>query len=412
MHAKVIIPLFALGFQFINPCSPQNRPTRVPTDTDTIYDVQVVCIDTTGKPRTHDAEGEFEAAERAVITAAIESEVSQVLVGEGDSVIEGDPLIMLSGADLQNRIDLVKAEQKEVDARLKKAQSELKLLGKDEDKPMSIEDAKFLDEEDTTAPPPEPKNYGPAEPAQKTGTLREFIDVLSAMSERLAKKIEILEKQISDLTQKSPVKGIVTKVYVAATNKVDEKSALLDIVKTDPMSVVFSLPEDVANFVDKHSTVSVSLVDAPKITGEGTVYFIDPNLDNIKKTITIKAHVSNTGNEIKGGQKAKVTVSTRKIDEKKFLPKTALIFEKKKVYVYYVETNQARQKEVQVVGKEDDKGRFEIMTDLTSDDPVIVKKPEALLNGAFVKIMPEKENGCGQTVGDETASDTSTGTEE
>lgn len=67
---------------------------------------------------------------------------------------------------------------------------------------------------------------------------------------------------------------------------------------------------------------------------------------------------------------------------------------------------------MQVVGKEDDKGRFEIMTDLTSDDPVIVKKPEALLNGAFVKIMPEKENGCGQTVGDETASDTSTGTEE
>lgn len=394
MQVKVLLPLLALSFQFINPCSPQNKPTRTPTETDTIHDVQITCLDIVGKPRTHEAEGLFEPSEKAVITASVTSEVTQVLVGEGDAVAEGDPVVMLSGADLQLRADLLRAQQKEIDARLKKSQADLKSLGKVEDRPVSNEETKFLDEEDYATPPPEPKQYGPAETSKKPSTLNELVDVLAAMSERYAKKVEILDKQLLDLTQKSPVKGIVVKVHASAKNHVDERTALVEIAQTDPMSVVFQLPEDVANFVDKHSTVTVTLVDAPKITGEGNVFFIDPNVDQSKRTITIKAHVANLKNDIKGGQKATVVVATRKVDEHKMVSKKALVFDKKKIYLYFVEVNQARMHEVKTTGKEDPKGRVEVMTDLTSDDPIIINKPETLMNGAFVRIVGEKNAVC------------------
>lgn len=398
MQAKILLPLLALSFQFINPCSPQNKPTRTPSETDTVYDVKVTCLDIVGVPRTHDVSGEFEPSEVAVVTASVTSEVTQVLVEVGDTVVENDPVVMLSGADLQTKLDLLKAQSKEIDARLKKAQGDFKSLGKVEDRPVTVDEAKFLDEEDFATPPPEPKQYGPAEETKKPNTLRELVDVLTAMSERYAKKVEVLEKQLADLTQKSPVNGIVTKVHASAKNHVDERTALLEISRTDPMSVVFALPEDVASFVDKHSTVTVSVVDEPRIAVDGTVYFIDPNIDTTHKTITMKAHVTNPKNLIKGGQKANVIVSTRKVDESKFVDKKALVFEKKKVLLYYVEMNQARVREIRAVGKEDKKGRMEVEVDLSNEDPIILDKPEGLMNGSFVKILPEYAKACDRGV--------------
>jgi multidrug efflux pump subunit AcrA (membrane-fusion protein) len=391
VHPKSLIAIMAIAFQIANPCSEKNKPQmREPGATDPVYEVEVVYPEHSATPRTHTVDGQFEASEVVYVTAGFAGEVSQVLVNEGDTVAENDPVVILSNADLNDTLDLARARLKEVDAHLKKALSSLRALG-DDDRPVTTEETRFLDDEDTLNVPPPPKNYGPADDSdKKPSTLRELIATLEATSERLGKQIEVMEKKLLGLTHTSPVGGVVVKKHVAEKTKVAEQNSMLEIAKTDPMSVVFKLPDDVASFVDKHSTVKVTPVDAPDVNAEGTVYFIDPNVNTLTRTIEIKAHVVNDQGLIKGGQKAKVVVATRKIDQIMALPKKTLVYENKKMFLYIVDGSQARLREVKV-GKDLGTGQIEVISSLTVDDAIIVNRPAALKNGSFVKIKEGAE---------------------
>lgn len=393
MHARPLIAIIALAFQLANPCSEKNKPqVREPGETDPVYEVEVVYPENSATPRTHLVDGQFEASEVTYITAGYAGDVSQVLVNEGDTVAENDPLVILSNSDLNDALDLARARQKEVDAHLKKAQSSLRALGED-DRPVTVEETRFLDDDDLNVTPPPPKPYGSADDTnKKPNTLRELIATLEASSERLGKQIEILEKKLLNMTHNSPVSGIVIKKHVAEKTKVAEQNNMMEIARTNPMSVVFKLPEDVASFVDKHSTVKVSPVDAPDVSGEGTVYFIDPNVNTLTRTIEMKAHVANDKGLIKGGQKAKVEVATRKIDQIMSLPKKTLVYENKKMFLAIVDGNQARLREVKV-GKDLGQGNIEVISNLSVDDAIIVNRPAGLKNGSFVKI----KEGAGKT---------------
>lgn len=386
MISKYLVwPLLGLSFSFVNPCTPQSKGPKTAKIPDKVFEVSVVHPEFSTVAQDYAVDGQFDASEVSVVTANSIGEISEVLVNEGDAVTKDDPLVVLSNTTLLELIDLKRARAKEFTTRLKETQTRL-TRNYGEDIPATVEDTLFLDEEPVDEMQQQ-KDYGTATPTQnKPASLKVLAEVLETTADSLNKQADALDRKLLELSHTSPVSGVVTKVHVTPGNGVREQDKLIEISQMDPMSVTFLLPDEVASFIDKHSVVKVSPVDAPEVVGEGTVYFISPNIDPANGKIEVRAHVSNPDLRIKGGQKATIKVATRKMDRVIVLPKQVLYFENGKTYVFIVFKDQAKLVEVEA-SSPDEKGQVQIAGDLKVDDAIIINRPMDLVHNSYVKVQ-------------------------
>lgn len=386
----VMLPLLAISFQFMNPCSPKSRfISNAPTSEDVVYDVEVIYPEFRPVAQVYDVEGVFDASESFVITANANGQVEQVFLSVGDRVAEKDPVVAISNSEILDRTELMRLKVKEFSARLKQTENGFEEINT-EDRPVTHDEVAFLDDDDIVGEEAKKKNFGMAE--QKTpGTLKELAEILEARIAFYNKEISVLEKQLLNLNQTSSANGIVTEIFVTEGNKVKEQDRLVAIAKMDPMSVSFALPQTVASFVDKHSEVSVSPLEAEtEILGQGIVYYISPNIDAKNETITVKAHVDNPELRLRGGQKAGVHIQTRKTDTILVLPQHALTVEGEDHFIFIAQGHQAKRVLVEV-GKELENDFVEVKADVRVDDPVIVNRPLELEDESFVRVQSKGE---------------------
>lgn len=390
MKNLLVIPLLALSFTFIDPCSPNSRfVKKEPKPTDRIYDVEAIYPKFNDVPRMHEVEGVFEPVEINTITAVGDGAVEQIFVSVGDKVIKDDPLVSLSGKNLSDLAELKRLRIKELEVRLKKAKTSFQDMAVP-DRPVAQEEVDFLDDEplDESASRRDLEN-GPKK-EEEPASLKGLVDVLETMILRLGKETEVIEGKINLLAQGSPVTGVVTQIFAAEKNHVQEGDRLIEVSRMEPMVVAFNLPQDVASFVDKYSKVKVSPKDAPGVVGDGTVSFISPDVNSAKGTIQLKAEVGNPDLKIKGAQVAKVKIETRKVDAVMGVPLHAIVKDVDKTFVYVVHGNFVKRADARVV-RDLEGGNMEIVADVRVDDPVVVNPPAGLADGAFVRILEKSE---------------------
>lgn len=384
IKSSILIPIAALSFTFVNPCSEKVPPkVKKPASGERAFDVDIIYPKFVFAPRSYEVEGVLDPSLITHVTAPADGVIDEVSVAVGDKVNVGDPVVTISNSELTDRIENLHFKAKEVAARLKDVKNKLSSASNPE-RAVTNEEVEFLDEE----PAPVAKSYGSAS-VQPPQTLKDLADVLQAMVDRYNAEADDAEKRLSDLVQKSPVAGVVLERLFNNGNRVKFEDKIVSIAETDPMSVTFRLPEDVASYVDKHSSVTVSPAGAAQATGTGQVYFIAPDVDSATRSIEVRAHVSNPDNRIKGGQKASVKVATIKSDQVLVVPPQAVTYEGDKAYLFVVYGNQVRLQEV-VVGKHLDDGNLEIPgADVRVDDPIVVGRPLDLKNNSFVNISKE-----------------------
>lgn len=386
IKASVLIPIAALSFTFVNPCSEKVPPQgKKPASGEKTFDVEIVYPRFVSAPRRYQVEGEIAPSDVSFVTAAASGVIESVLVSVGDRVEEGDPVVNLTNADLSDEIDVLRAKAQEAAARLKDAKNKLSVAPNPQ-RSVTDDEVLFLDEE----PVPRPtKNFGSPEREQAPQTLKDLVDVLQAMVDRYNSEADALDRKLLELTHKSPVTGVVAERFFNEGNRVKTEDKLIAIAKTDPMSVKFRLPDEVASYVDKHSSAAVTVTGAADAVGEGLVYFISPDIDPGTRSIEVRAHVSNPDGRIKGGQKADVRVTTTRSDRVLVVPPQALIHEGEKQFLFIVYGNQVELTEVRS-GKKLPDGSIEVPgVDLRVDDPIVINRPLELKNNSFVNIAKE-----------------------
>ncbi len=386
MIRPAIAILLAVSFTFVNPCSQESK-TRKPKADEPVYNVTVIYPKFISVPKKYHVTGTFDVGEVNYVTAHVDGRIEQVYVSEGDNVVKDDPLVTISNKSLLEKIDIKRARIKEYQAKLAELQVRVE-VNEGEDRPVSIEDTDFLDEE-VIEDDPQPKQYGDTSTQKNPKTVKALVEYIEKAIEVRQKEADALDRALLSLSRQSPVSGMVTKIFVTEGNKVGTKDKLIEVSQTDPMSINFALPQETASYIDKRSNVKVSPVDAKSVTGEGTVNYIDANVDTKTNKIGVKAYVSNEEGRLKGGQKADVFVSTRKMGRVVVLPKRVLFYDDDKSYVYIVLRNQAKQVEVSL-GDEMEGGNLQIHGDLRVDDPIIIDRPVELEHNSFVKM---KEQG-------------------
>lgn len=384
MKTTILAALFAVSFQFTNPCSPENQGRQAGPN-DQVVDVEIAYPKFTDKPRVFEARGVFDVSGTIQVRANASGAVEKLYVSEGDRVQKDDPVLSLSNSDLLDQIEMKRNRIKEYNARLNLTRSKVE-YGGDVNPSVTHDEVEFLDEEPLDKPIEKDYSNDYGEPPR---TQRALALVLENLIDRVTKEAEVLDKRLLALNHTSSEGGVVTQTYFSEGNKVEFQDVLMEISKTDPMTITFTLPGDLANFVNKRSKVEVVPVEAPEVLGTGRVFFLSPNIDPATKTIKVKAHVSNEKDLIKGGQEAKIKVTSNRMDRVLELPKAAVVNEGKKNFIFIVRGEQARIIEVKDVFPADG-NKVAVKANISIDDPVIISFPEDLKNGSFVNATESK----------------------
>jgi multidrug efflux system membrane fusion protein len=227
--------------------------------------------------------GSAQGMNTVTVRPRIDGELIDVLFTEGQMVKAGDVIARIDSRQLEAQLS---------QARASKAKDEAQLANAKRDLARSTNLAA--------------KGY---ETRQTTDTQKAMVDQLTAAVEGDQAAIDNATVQLSYTTIASPITGRTGMRQVDAGNMVhaNDSNGLVVITQVQPISVVFTLPQDALDQVIEamgKGTVKIFAFKRDDVTpqGQGTLALVDNQIDQSAGTIRLKATFPNTDNALWPGQ--------------------------------------------------------------------------------------------------------------
>jgi multidrug efflux system membrane fusion protein len=242
-----------------------------------------------------DGLGTVQAFNTVTVHVRVDGELKKVAFTEGQDVHAGDLLAQVDPAPFQTALEQTVAKKAQDEAQLANAQLDLK------------RDTDLVQQKIATQ--------------QTYDTQKAFVDQLAATVKADQASIDSAKVQLDYTTITSPLEGRTGIRQVDQGNIVHavDVNGLVVITQLHPISVVFTLPEQALNEIQKESSsneVTVLAVDRDNTTqlGEGKLAVIDNQIDTTTGTIRLKATFANDDLRLWPGQfvNARLLLTLRK----------------------------------------------------------------------------------------------------
>ncbi len=235
-------------------------------------------------------EGFTEPYRNIDVAAADSGIVDQLAVKEGDAVLKGQLLGQLNLDVLQATLEIADRTRNAM-GKLKSAEAELRLKSERLAKLQLLLGRKHATQEEVDRTAVE-KDVAEAQ-------------LLAVQEELVIRKLEYdrIQKQIDTRILRSPIDGVVTRVYkdqgefVAPTDPV-----VMNVVQLDPLVCVFSIPVIAARELQEDAEVTLQISDAKQAV-KGVIEFVSPVTDAQSGTVQLKVRLSNTERKYRSGDK-------------------------------------------------------------------------------------------------------------
>ena len=287
--------------------------------------------------------GTILANESVELKSEISGKVTKILFKEGSRIKKGDLLLKINDEELQ--------------AQLLGAKSALKLA---ED---NMERAKKL--------------------LARQGISQQDYDAAANDLNVKRANLDLIKAQIDKTEIKAPFEGIIGLRYVSEGSFINSSSVIASLQDIDPVKIDFSIPEKYAGYVNKGDKIKFTVSGSDK-TFTGTVFAIEPKIDESTRTLKIRAIAPNTSGEILPGSFADVTLILKEIQDALMVPTQAIIPILKGQKVYLCKNGKVAQAIVKTGIRTDTD--VQITEGLSPQDTVITTGILQLAPGMPVKI--------------------------
>jgi membrane fusion protein, multidrug efflux system len=182
----------------------------------------------------------------------------------------------------------------------------------------------------------------------------------------------------------APFAGIVGLRQVSPGSYVQPGTLIVTLAALDPVKVDFRLPESYANTIKigQSLTLSVAALGSESLTG--TVYAIDPQIDEKGRSLLLRARVANPAGLLRPGMFATVRLSAGTVGETLVIPEEAIVLQSSGQKVYRVVAGKVEL--VAVTTGKRRQGEVEILTGLQAGDTVVTAGQLKIRPGTEVKI--------------------------
>jgi membrane fusion protein (multidrug efflux system) len=308
---------------------------------------------------TLEAVGSFLPKDEVAVGAEVAGKINKLHIDEGSPVKTNQPLLAIDDEKFRLEVEETKAQLEEAQARLKNSQTNLNRM-------TSLFQDAIIGQNDF-------------DDAQTQVSLNR------AVVEKLQARLNRSKKSLRDTRVVAPIDGIISQRMVSIGEYVKVGAILVKVVDSNPLKLVFSLPEKNAVEIKTGQKVSISTHAYPGKIFEGTIYFINPKVDENTRTIEVKAWVDNSDYKLRPGFFVNVTVF---LGEKRslVLPESAVVVREGKVIVMVVEDGRIVYQKITPGFRFD--GKVEILDGISTDDDIVFYGRNEISEGTRVKTLP------------------------
>ncbi|MBL7944710.1 MAG: efflux RND transporter periplasmic adaptor subunit, partial [Flavobacteriales bacterium] len=291
--------------------------------------------------------GTLLANEEVDLVSELAGRITQLGFEEGGPVSAGQVLVRINDDELQ--------------AQLRKAEANLKLATDDEARKKQLLDV--------------------------SGISQEQYDASQATLAGLRADADDLRARIAKSTIRAPFSGKVGLRNVSAGGFVANNTVIAKLQQTDPMKIEFAVPERYGRMVRPDTRITFTL-EGDTATYAGTVYAVDPSVDAATRTVKVRARSTNKEGRLIPGAFAKVDVRLEQLTDALVVPAEALIPDIQGQKVLLMKGGKAVSARVQLGIR--NATNVQLTSGVQAGDSVIVTGLLALRDGAAVRPLPNE----------------------
>ena len=363
--------------------------------------VQLAVVKQQQVSRMVEAVGSLVPFEEVVVSSEVEGKVNDIMVGLGDRVEKGDVLVQIAPTELQLASDQQKAALEQVRARLGLSDGETTLRDirdaagvKKAAADLADAEQKYQRAKDLFEQGLVPRqSYDETDARLKSAqanydlALQEVRNLLASLKQYTATS-ELAGKKLRDTEIRAPLAGYVKGKAISEGEYVRVQTALVTIVRVNPIKAIINIPEKMAGWVTVGRPVTISVEAYPDRKFTGRIARMNPTVDPETRSFVAVGHVDNGEELLKPGFFLRASIPSNRVENLLTIPQKALAYTYGVYSVFVLKGNQAQQREVKIGDRLG--GDVEILEGLSEGDHVAisVNQGQQLYNGAPVEVAP------------------------
>ena len=323
------------------------------------------------------ATGRIEALQAIELRPEQQGRIVELLFQEGQAVAAGTPLIKIDDAMLRAQAERAAADRDLAQQQLERVR---RLRAENASSPADLERAE-------------------------------------ASARSTDASLALLNLQIERTTVRAPFGGVIGQRFVSVGDWVDPSKQLLTLQTVDPQRAVIEVPERHAQALRGGQTVQFTVAAYPGRSFDATVEFIDPVVQDVSRTIVVKARVPNRERLLRPGMFIEARLATSTRENAVVIPEDAVMPLRTGNIVWAVVDGKATRRVVELGARSE--GVVEVLSGVEPGEAVVVGGLERMgegmpiaPRGAAPAAVPGGEGGAApaapSTPGDSTAAPAAT----
>ena len=331
--------------------------------------------------------GTLEARVRATISPKISGRIAQVLVDQGDKVVQGQKLVILDDEDLRQQVEITKAELSVARAGVEMAASQIKSAEATE------KQAKSTFNRMSPLVPSGTVSVDVFERAQQQLEVAEAglsqAQTVKIEAEKLVIKAEaslqFAQAQLSYAVVCAPFDGLIVKRNRDSGNVVVPGSMVLDMISLDELWISAWVDETLLNHLEVGQASKIVFRSEPKMELPGKVVRIAPQADRETREVLVDVGIDRLPKLWAVGQRADVYIETACKEDVFVIPQRALVWRQQQPGVFVIDNGRAYWRKIilGIQGKEN----VEVAKGLQPDQVVLIPGSKLPRDGKVVKVI-------------------------
>jgi multidrug efflux pump subunit AcrA (membrane-fusion protein) len=353
--------------------------------------------------RTIDVTGTLAAEEQVTVSSEVEGRVVKIAADLGDRVSAGQALVVLDSERLQYRLDQQRAALGRALARYgvidrdaplpeiertpdvqkalaERAQAEQAFRRAEELRKQELLPQQLFDDADATL---KAKRADYESALQSARNLRADIDAERAT-------LKLAEAALRDSTIRAPFDAYVQRRLVSLGEFVKNQTAVMALVKVDPLKLTAEVPEKMAAWVKVGQALSLIVEAQPGTPVTGEIARLSPAVNPQTRAFPLEGRVPNPGGQLKPGSFARVHIVTDLVERVLTVPANALQYRYGVNRIFVVQGDRLRATEIKVGDRLGE--RIEVVSGVDAGVSIAAKDVERLADGQKITVSANADN--------------------
>ena len=324
-------------------CGGPDEP-QAAAQTRTAPTVSVAAVEGRDEPVTIEATGSFEPLESSDVAPEASGRVVATPVDVGQFVREGAILVRIQGVDAGLRLDEARAAAARAEANVKFAESQNELA-----QTTAARYAALLASGDVS------RTVADQARTQAETSLQSVNTARASLAEARA-QLALAQKAVSDVVVAAPFSGFISDRKVSVGEYVQPSTAVVTLLKLDPLRLRLTLPGVQAGQVTTGQAVTASVDAFPDRRFSGRITAINPQISAEARSFSVEARVANPDATLKPGMFAVATIDQGRTQRALLVPRRAVVEDvnTNSFRVYVIDDqNRARLRVVQLAARQE-----------------------------------------------------------